>query len=249
MARSAPADQGMATRPLLEMRWEDLLFAHWPVDPARIAARLPPGYEVDTYDDSGYLGVVPFVMADLWPTFVPSIPAVLSRSFGELNLRTYVVGPDGASGVYFFNLDADDWLSVRAARGLFRLPYYQAAMNVRRDDQQVRFESSRTHDGAPACEFAATYEPADAAHPSPPEVGSLEAWLIERYRFYTVDDGGRSYHGSIAHDPWAVVEAEARFERNGLFEANGFETPEPEPTCLYAPATDVRAGRIRRLDS
>ena len=35
---------------LLSMKWRDLLFAHWPVTPGVVAAGLPEGVAVDTYD-------------------------------------------------------------------------------------------------------------------------------------------------------------------------------------------------------
>ena len=103
---------GMAD--LLSMTWRDLLFAHWPVAAETVARRLPAGLSVDTHDGDAYLGVVPFVMADIGPRGLP-----LGLSFGELNLRTYVT-VDGDPGVYFFNLDADDRVGVRIARSVDR---------------------------------------------------------------------------------------------------------------------------------
>ncbi|MFC7227005.1 DUF2071 domain-containing protein [Salinirubellus salinus] len=231
--------------PLLEMTWEDLLFAHWSVDPAVVARRLPAGYEVDTFDDEAYLGVVPFVMRNVRPAFLPSLPGPFDRTFGELNLRTYVRGPDGTPGVYFFNLDADDLLSVGVARSLFRLPYYRAEMDVDPSGGSVTFRSERTHRNVPACRFEATYGP--DGDPFTPEEATLPHFLTERYRFYTVDDGGRTYYGDIGHEPWTLVPATADIRRNDLFTANGFERPDGDPSLLYARRIDVTAGRVHRV--
>jgi len=48
---------------VMRMRWLDLLFAHWPVDPDVLAARLPAGLELDLRDGQAWLGIVPFTMA------------------------------------------------------------------------------------------------------------------------------------------------------------------------------------------
>ena len=230
---------------LLSMTWRDLLFAHWPVAPEVIAARLPESVAVDTHDGDAYLGVVPFVMADIGPRGLP-----VGLSFGELNLRTYVT-VDGDPGVYFFNLDADDRVGVRVARSVFQLPYYRAEMNVRTQgsgrDREVRFRSRRTSADAPPAAFEATYGP-DGSF-STPDPGSEAAFLTERYRFYTTDDDGRVYHGDIGHEPWSLAPGRAEIRENGLFEANGFEEPAGEPLLQFAAPIAVTAGRIRRASS
>jgi uncharacterized protein YqjF (DUF2071 family) len=231
---------------LLSMVWEDLLFAHWPVDPAVVAEQLPEGLTVDTYDGTAYLGVVPFVMRSIGPRFAP-----LGLSFGELNLRTYVRetadgptddAPDsGGRGVYFFNLDADDRLGVTVARSLFQLPYYRANMTVDRAGERVAFRSQRP-DGSAA--FAAAYGP--EAEPSVPDEGSLAAFLTENYRFYTADEGGRLWYGDIDHPRWELAPASADFVRNELFTVNGFDHPGGEPILHFSPRIRVTAGRIHR---
>ncbi len=229
-------------RAFLSMRWRDLLFAHWRVDPERLAETLPEGVTVDTYHDDAYLGVVPFVMDDIRPSGSP-----IGLSFGELNLRTYVT-VDGTPGVYFFNLDADDRLGVGIARSLFRLPYYRAAMDIDTQgtgtDRVVSFRSRRRTPGANPARFDARYGP-DGAFDTP-DPGSLEAFLTERYRFYTADSRGRLYYGDIAHEPWELAPAWADIEENTLFRANGFDAPDGYPLLYFGGALDVRAGRISR---
>lgn len=225
---------------LLEMTWRDALFAHWPVERSVVAERLPAGLEVDTYDGDAYLGVVPFEMADLRPRGSP-----VGLSFGELNLRTYV-RRDGERGVYFFSLDADDRLGVGVARSAFRLPYYRAEMTVDRHGDEVRFRSRRTHSGEPPLAFDASYRPTGEAFTA--DRGSLESFLVERYRFFTADDSGRLWAGAVEHEPWRLRRADASFARNDTFAANGFEQRRDEPHLLYAEPIDVRAGRVRRLE-
>lgn len=227
-------------RSLLSMRWDDLLFAHWAVDPAVVAPTLPAGLAVDTRDGDAYLGVVGFRMASIRPRGVP-----VGLSFPELNLRTYVRSDDGP-GVYFYNLDAADPIGVTIARGLFKLPYYRAEMSVTdRERGGIDFRSQRTHRGAPSAAFDATYRPTGA--PTTVDPASLEAFLTERYRFYTESEGGRLYRGEIEHPPWALTEATLDARENTLFEANGFDRPAGEPLVHYSPGSDVTAGLIHRV--
>ena len=44
---------------LMTQRWNDLLFAHWPVPAQQISALLPEGLQADTFQGSAWLGVVP----------------------------------------------------------------------------------------------------------------------------------------------------------------------------------------------
>jgi uncharacterized protein YqjF (DUF2071 family) len=225
-------------RSLLAMRWTDVLFAHWPVDPGVVAATLPDGLDVDTYDGDAYLGIVGFRMESIRPRGVP-----VGLSFPELNLRTYVHGEE--DGVYFYNLDADDRLGVALARGLFELPYYRAEMRMDDRSDGIRLRSRRTHRTASAARFDATYRATGGAERVEPE--SLDAFLTERYRFYTESDGGHLYRGEISHPPWALSDATLTVRENTLFEANGFEHPAGKPRVRHSPGIDVTAGRIRRL--
>ena len=226
---------------LLRMEWRDVSFLHWPVEPSVIAPTLPDGLTVDTKDGQAWLGVVPFEMADIRPRGSP-----IGRSFGELNLRTYVT--DGETpGVYFYNLDADDRLSVVLARRLFELPYYRASMRLWRSDEGVRFRSRRTDDRAPSADFDATYGPVDGAEPHRPAPQSLESFLVSRYRFYVADDAGTIYYADIGHDPWPLQEGRVVVRENDLSVANGFDRPPGDPVVYYSPGIDVTAGRLCRL--
>ena len=237
-------------RRLLEMSWCDALFAHWPVAPEVVAETLPEGLSAATYDGDAWLGVVAFVMEDIRPRGLP-----VGLTFGEANLRTYVTGPEGVDGVYFYNLDAEDPLGVYVARGVYDLPYYRAEMSVTRGsdrgrpdvgDDAVRFVSNRTHPGVTPAHLDCTYEP--TSEPRRPEPGTLESFLVENYRFYT-QGGDGLYYGDVAHEPWPLCDADCDLRSTTFFEANGFDAPEGEPLIHYSPGVDVGADRIRRIES
>ena len=70
----APAAAFASGRWLMTQRWNDLLFAHWPVAAPQIAALLPEGLEADTFQGSAWLGVVPFWLDRIKIRGMPPIP-------------------------------------------------------------------------------------------------------------------------------------------------------------------------------
>src|SRR4051794_22172166 len=92
-----------ASRWSMAMRWEDLLFAHWRIEPGLLRPHIPSGLELDLFDGAAWLGVVPFRMANTRLRVLPPMPG--TSAFPELNVRTYVTR-DGKPGVWFFSLDA-----------------------------------------------------------------------------------------------------------------------------------------------
>ncbi len=205
-------------RPVMYQQWSDLLFLHWEYSAAVIQATLPEGLFVDTFDGKAYLGVVPFFMRKIRPRFLPAVPGILD--FLELNLRTYVHDRAGVPGVWFYSLDANQWLAVKIARRLFHLPYEHAKMKASRPaDGRIRYESLRTGSRANGsrCEFE--YAPGEElAQPAP---GSLEFFLVERYRLYcSAPDGLR--RGAVFHEPYPLCRADVTAWDENLLPLDGF---------------------------
>jgi uncharacterized protein YqjF (DUF2071 family) len=224
-------------------RWEDLLFAHWPMPPELLRPFLPASLSLDTYRDRAWLAITPFRVTDLHARMLPPLPGV--SSFPELNVRTYATA-EGKPGVFFLSLDADSRLAVLGARVLFHLPYFTADMSVRRDAGSWRYSSRRTQPNAPAAEFVASYRAAsDRTFQAAP--GSLEHFLIERYCLYTTDSSGRLYRGEIHHPPWVVQAAACEIERNSMAEAHGLTLPAGPPHLLLALPQPTRIWSLERV--
>jgi len=199
--------------------WHDLLFAHWRVPEAIVRDVIPRGLDVDTFDGSAWLGVVPFRMTGVRLRASPSLPRV--SAFVEMNLRTYV-RHRGQAGVWFFALDAAEPIAVAVARRWFHLPYFDARMScATRADGVVEYASERTHRGATAASFRGHYGPRSDVELA--RRGSLEHWLTERYCLYTVDRRRRVIRGDIHHAPWPLQPAHARIEACTLPAAHGFD--------------------------
>ncbi|MFG0328902.1 MAG: YqjF family protein [Phycisphaerales bacterium] len=222
---------------LLAMRWEKLLFAHWPVETDRLRSFIPSDLDIDTHDGRAWLGVVPFRMTGIRARGLPPIPFV--SSFPELNLRTYVRCGDRV-GVWFFSLDAAHRLAVATARWTFSLPYFNARMRCDEDgDGWVNYESVRTHRGAPVVEFVGRYRPAGA--PCRTEPDSLPEFLTKRYCLFAQNRRGRILRGDIHHEPWELCDAELEIERLTLAAPLRIRRFEGEPILHYSDRLDVVA--------
>ena len=226
------------------MTWRDLLFMHWPVPAESLRPLVPPVLQLDTFGSSAWLGVVPFRMAGVRPRHLPAVRGV--SSFPELNLRTYVTPKSGGEpGVWFFSLDAHSPLAVRLARTFFHLPYFDARMRCAGERQEdILYESVRTHRGAPGAHFLGRYRPASAPFEAAP--GTLEHFLTARYCLYSADERGRVYRGNIHHAPWPLQRAEAEVEVNTLAETIGVSLPDTEPHLLFSRLLEVVAWLPRR---
>lgn len=222
--------------------WHDLLFAHWPVPVELLRPTLPPGLTVDTYAGQGWVAVVPFRMSGIRPRGLPAVPQL--SNFLELNLRTYVTAGD-KGGVFFYCLDASNPVAVAIARSTFRLPYYNARMQLADDGATIRYRSQRTHRGAAPAEVRVSYGPTGAVRLAEP--GSLEHWLTERYCLYTADGRGRIYRGEIHHAPWPLQPAAAEFTTNTMPQAHNIRLPDSAPLLHFARRLDVVVWPLRRV--
>jgi uncharacterized protein len=213
----------------MTQRWNDLLFAHWPVPAAEIAPLLPPDLCVDTFDGSAWIGVVPFWMDQIHTRGLPAIPG--ANRFPELNLRTYVREPhSNMSGVYFFSLDAGNPLAVAAARTVYKLPYYWSKMSIEHTGDREFLYNSERRFAKPSARLRVRYRSLGQAV----DKQGLEQFLTERYALYTADRGGALFKGNIHHLPWPLERAEADFEINELPAAHGITLPDTAPLLHYS---------------
>jgi uncharacterized protein len=220
---------------VMTQTWHDLLFAHWPIEPAMLRDKVPSEFPLDVFDDTAWLGIVPFHMTNVAPRGVPSLPWI--SEFPELNVRTYV-RVNEKPGIYFFSLDAGSTLAVQAARSLLNLPYYTAAMRVTSETDGIEYESHRDDSSSPAT-FFARYRPVGA--PFEAAGGSLEYFLTERYCLYNRDHSGAPYRLEIHHPPWSLQPADSAFVRNTMADATDVSLPNTRPLLHFAKRQDMVA--------
>jgi uncharacterized protein len=220
----------------LAMRWHDLLFMHWPVRSTLLRPLIPPALEIDTFDGTAWIGVVPFRMTGVRPRYTPILPWL--SAFPELNVRTYVQ-TQGKPGVWFFSLDAANPVAVRAARWTFHLPYFDARITVAYSNGGVRYRSKRVHRGAFPAAFTGWYRPVGAVYQANP--GTIDHWLTERYCLYAADRKSRLWRGDIHHHRWPLQPAEADVDTNTMLEPVGVKPPPTAPLLHFAQRLDVVA--------
>lgn len=225
----------------MHQRWHDLLFVHRRVAPGALAELVPTGVEVETFDGSAWIGVVPFRMTNVRPRGAPGWPG--ATRFPELNVRTYVRA-GGKPGVAFLSLDATSGLAVAAARRLFHLPYYRARMACEADGEGLRYRSERTHRGAAPAAWRGRYRP--TGPPAAASPGTLEHFLTERYCLYTSAPDGALLCGEVHHVPWPLQPAEAEIELDTMATAGGVEPLDGPPHLLFSRRLDVVVWRLAR---
>lgn len=212
--------------------WNSLTFLHWRYPPEIIRAFLPPELQLDTFDGSAWVGLTPFIVTGLRPPGIPALPWI-SR-FPEMNVRTYVRGPDGERGIWFFSLEADRLAAVVGARLSYRLPYRWASMRVQVLPGSVEYRSSR-HSGPGSAHIA--------IHPgSPICADELARFLTARFRLYTVF-GGRLAFAQVEHPPWPLATATISCLQQNVLEHSGLPIATGEPLVHFSPGVHVRIGR------
>jgi len=219
---------------IMTQTWCDLLFMHWPINKEDMRELIPSHFELDLFDNTAWVGVVPFVMTNIH--FRNALPVPGLSKFAELNVRTYVTHR-GKPGVYFFSLDAASPIAVEIARLWYKLPYYNARISKRSENGYIRYESHRSDRRGQPADLDVVYKPVSEPFLSKP--GSLDAWLTERYCLYTQSPQGHPFIGEIHHAQWPLQKAEAEIKRNSMALACGIELPNTEPVLHFARALET----------
>jgi uncharacterized protein YqjF (DUF2071 family) len=223
--------------PLMFQAWTRLTFLHWRYPAEAIRPLLPRGIELDTFDGSAWIGLTPFLLTGLRPPLLPALPWI--SQFPEMNVRTYVRGPGGERGIWFFTLEADRLAAVLGGRLFYRLPYRWAGMRVRYEPGKVEYTSRRWFGQGTAKIFVRIG--------SRIRVNERERFLTARFRLYTVF-ASRVVFAQVEHPPWPLMSAAViRLEQN-VIESSGLPEPIGQPLAHFSPGVHVRIGRPTLVD-
>jgi uncharacterized protein len=239
MAEIAPIPCGI---PIMRMRWMDLMFAHWPVDPAILRPLVPEVFMIDTFDGRAWIGLVPFTMEDVSPSVLPRVPIRGVTDFHECNVRTYV-RRGNERGVFFLSLDATSRMAVWGAKTLFHLPYKNAHIDLFRDGRQVAYEVKRCD--LPRATMRCRWRVGSLREAARP--GELSYFLTERYQLMTADEYGRPRRCRIWHEPWPLRDAELLELDDGLVAAAGLPVPDVKPLAFAVDSIDVSVWPLERM--
>ena len=230
----------------MRQRWAQLLFLHWAWDPAAIQASLPPGLTVDLYEGRAWVGLVPFFMERVRPRGLPAVPGL--SDFLELNVRTYVHDAQGRPGVWFYSLDANQWLAVKIARTFFHLPYEHATMRATMTPQTGELDFRAQRAGSER-ESRFVYRPLGESDGRKAKDGSLEFFLMERYRLFA-QDARREwlFSGKVHHTPYRIGAAHVSTWDDTMLRLAGFDCGgrAPDHVC-GARAVEVELWPLERV--
>jgi uncharacterized protein YqjF (DUF2071 family) len=206
-------------RPVMVHHWREAAFIHWSYPPAVVQRLLPPPLEVDTCRGRAWVGLVPFLL-----TVRPLILAA-----PEINLRTYVRGPDGGSGIYFFSLELGRPLAALAARLAYRIPYVWSDVRFNRTAEGIGYSSRRRRPFSPASALIQIKPGEPIEQPSP-----FDEFLTARFSLYA--GRRRIWKAEVEHPAWQLYSARA-IVTQGLTGAAGLPDPEGEPHALFSSGT------------
>lgn len=219
-------------------RWRNLAFLHWEVEPATLEQRLPAGLTLDLFEGRAFVGVVPFAMEGVRPSWSP-----IAFDFLETNVRTYVHRDGRDPAVFFFSLDAASWLAVQAARIGWGLPYFHAEMSMVTRSNGTRYETRRrAHDAV----LQVDWEVGEEIGPSRP--GTLEHFLLERYLLFS-QKGDALLKGQVHHPPYPAWNATIASCTCTLLEAADLPGEGAPDLVHYSPGVDVEVFALRKADS
>lgn len=230
------------------MRWDNLLFLHWPVDPAVMRPLIPEHLELDLFDGKAWIALVPFRMEATRFRGFPELPGL--SSFSECNVRTYVT-PRGSddptkAGVWFFSLDAERLIPVLGGNWLWSLNYIHSRFNV----QQAESEGERLTD----YRLARRSRPNERTHivwtrgdelPTA-QPGCIEHFLTERYWLYTIRRN-RLMGGRIHHNPWPLRSARVEKVDDTLITSAGIEI-QGDPLAWHSDSIEVVGWNLQHID-
>jgi uncharacterized protein len=227
-------------RAVMVHRWDRLSFVHWPCDLERVQRLLPPGLQVDTFDGTAWIGLIPFRLS-VRPSGLPTPPWIGRCS--EANVRTYVLGPDGGRGIWFFSLEAARLPLVLAARAWYHLPYKWARMRIEAGGSRIRYRSVRRW---PSRGQSLNMELALGPRLDLRDASALERFLVCRWRLYSATPEGLAVT-EVDHPPWPIRRASLVSLEQSLFAAAGLPDPQGEPLVHHSSGVDVRFARRRPL--
>src|SRR5579871_23357 len=180
--------------------WDEVSFVSWSYDPAVLEPRLLPGLKLDTIDGQAWVSLVAFRVGSAHVPWCPPIPAI--SNFFQLNLRTYVIGPDACPGIAFFSMDISQafWLLGRFVYGV---PYTISAMSLTRKHEELHYHSARRW-GGPGCSFDVRLRIGERLNGG--EITPVMRFLADRWWMYTPLRGVLS-RAVVSHMDWPIHQA------------------------------------------
>ncbi|MGW6915614.1 YqjF family protein [Kitasatospora sp. NPDC054939] len=220
--------------PALGMAWLRIAFVHWAYPPDAVQRLLPAGLTVDQYAGRAWVGLTPFTMARVR---VAALLPLASETFRETNVRTYVRGPHGRDGLWFFSLDATHLPFIVAANALLGAPYRLAHLEADEAGGLLDYHGRRMGRTA---SYRVSLRPGPRLVPD-----GLEVWLTSRWRAYT-HHLGVLWDTPVDHEPWPLRGTTDHAITQDMTGAAGLPDPADAPLVHFSDGVRrVRFGLTR----
>jgi len=231
------------SKPIMVQGWHKLTSLHWRYPAEQIQSILPDGFRVDTFDGSGWVGLIPFHMQRIR---IPGLPPFGPLStFPETNIRTYIIDPEGRRAVWFCSLDINRLIPTLVARVSYQLPYCWSRMTITETGDVITYSGKRRWPrrtrGASSTVSVRRGETID-----PADITDLEHFLTARWALGTTI-GKQLMWADVDHPRWPLQRAELLSWDETLLQAAGLPEPSGEPVVLYSPGVEVRIALPQRL--
>ena len=222
----------------MTQRWTNLAYVHWRYEPSVIQALLPEGLEVDTFDGSAWVGLIPFSMRDVGVPKLPPVPYF--GDFPEVNVRTYVKR-NGVPGVWFFSLDVNRLAPALVARTTYLLPYCWGKASNELDGEVLSTLVRRRWPNIASTNIRVRVGDAIS------EPTELENFLTARWGLYSRGIGKSLMYAPVDHETWPLRRAQLISLEDTLVIAAGIPTPQGDPHVMFSPGVSVRIGLPHRV--
>ncbi len=199
-------------RAFLTAQWRYLAMLNYAIDPALLQPLLPPGTELDSFDNTTYLSMVGFRFLR---TKVFGLGIPWHRDFKEVNLRFYVrrrVADGWRRGVAFVGELVPRRAIAWVARTLYGEPYAALPMGHRIEHTAASIHVEYRWQRGGKWESLGVL---GRGAPQPLVAGSHEEFIAEHYWGYTARPGGGHHVGhhvpmvvvdeyQVEHPPWRI---------------------------------------------
>lgn len=221
----------------MTQRWTNLAYLHWRYEPSVIQSLLPDGLEVDTFDSSAWVGLIPFSMRDVGVPHLPPVPYF--GNFPEVNVRTYV-RRNGIPGVWFFSLDVNRLAPALVARTTYLLPYCWGKASNELVGDILTTSVQRRWPSVASTKIEVQIGEAIA------EPDELAHFLTARWGLYSKGIGSTLMYAPVDHESWPLHQATLRHLEDSLIVRAGIPAPVGEPHVMFSPGVSVRIGMPHR---
>ena len=196
---------------------------------------LPNGLRVETWNDKAWVGLVPFRM-HVRTRRGPYLPWI--SHFPETNLRTYVRGPNGEVGVWFFSLEASRLPAVVIGRVGYGVWYHWARMKIQHAGDETHYQSQRILSAGQGT-FTAHIRHGESVHSD--DVTPFEHYLTARWSLFGLRRNRLTF-ARARHQRWPLRRAEAISWNTTLLELAGLSQPAHQPIVLSSHGVTVDIG-------